>query len=109
MRVRQEELLCDVKDCEDRSKLVFQARCGGFGDTKALISPVLSGRAAGRIRVHARGARTRGRGDEGQYRLQEFWEATKKAPGPIRIEEERACGQHSVGKHSCGTKIMISS
>ncbi len=98
MRVRQEELLHDVKDGEDGSKLVLEARCGGFGSSVSLF--LLFSRPTGRFWVDAGGAGSRGRRDAGQYGLEELWETAKKASGPVRVAEDRACGQHSVRKHS---------
>lgn len=97
MRVRQEELLHDVKDGEDGSKLVLEARSGGFGSSVSLL---LSSRPTGWFWVDAGGAGNRGRRDEGQYGLEELWETAEKASGPVRVAEERASGQHGVRKHS---------
>lgn len=97
MRVRHEQLLHDVKDGEDCSKLVLEARCGGFGSSLSLL---LFSRPTGCFWVHAGGAGNRRRRNEGQYGLEKLWEAAEKASGPVRVAKERACGQHGVRKHS---------
>lgn len=97
MRVWQEELLYDIKDGEQGSKFVLEARCGGFGSGVGLL---LLSRRTGWIWVHAGGAGTRGRRDEGQYRPEELWETAEKASRPVRVAKDRACGQHGVRKHS---------
>lgn len=104
MRVWQEELLGDVKDGEEGSKLVLEARSGGSGSSVGLF---LISRHTGWIWIHAGGAGTRGRRDEGQYRPEELWETAEKASRPVRVAKERTCGQHGVRKHSWGLKIKI--
>lgn len=76
---------------------MLEARCGGSGSSVGLFLP---SRHTGWIWIHTRGAGTRGRRYEGQYRPEKLWETAEKASRPVRVAKERACGQHGVRKHS---------
>lgn len=92
MGIGQEELLQKVQQGEDSSQLVAQPR-------------LLTGFAPGPL-IYT--GRTGLRGSFGrQQLLQPFWASGYQLPRPVSCAEERAAGQHDIGKHPYAEELRV--
>ena len=77
--------------------------CGGGGGGRGRLSGLFA--ALLDLGINARAAGLGPWGREGQQDAQGRREAGEESPGPVGVAEERAGGQHGVGKHPCGEAI----